>query len=102
MLRKCPIQRFDPPLILYAPLYCPHSAYVYWRLLSTDPEAAAQVVLAEKPPISDDTFQLDSSVLDTLVRALLCVWGCGCVLCGILVSVNVRVHVCLFGRFANE
>ena len=26
--------------------------YIYWRLLSTDPEAAKQVVLAEKPHIS--------------------------------------------------
>ena len=31
--------------------------YVYWRLLSTDPEAAKQVVLAEKPVISDDTYK---------------------------------------------
>jgi len=27
-------------------------AYVYWRLLSTDPQAAKAVVLSEKPPIS--------------------------------------------------
>jgi AP-1 complex subunit beta-1 len=42
-------------------------AYVYWRLLATDPEAATQVVLADKPVISDDTYQLDSAVLDTLL-----------------------------------
>ena len=41
--------------------------YVYWRLLSTDPEAAQAVVLAAKPVISDDTFQLDPSVLDMLI-----------------------------------
>jgi len=41
--------------------------YVYWRLLSTDPEAAQAVVLASKPVISDDTFQLDPSVLDVLI-----------------------------------
>nr|CAD1828380.1 unnamed protein product [Ananas comosus var. bracteatus] len=34
-------------------------AYIYWRLLSTDPEAAKDVVLAEKPVISDDSNLLD-------------------------------------------
>uniref|UniRef100_A0A0D9VU42 Beta-adaptin appendage C-terminal subdomain domain-containing protein n=1 Tax=Leersia perrieri TaxID=77586 RepID=A0A0D9VU42_9ORYZ len=42
-------------------------AYIYWRLLSTDPEAAKDVVLAEKPVISDDSNQLDSSLLDDLL-----------------------------------
>ncbi|VAH91912.1 unnamed protein product [Triticum turgidum subsp. durum] len=43
-------------------------AYIYWRLLSTDPEVAAKdVVLAEKPVISDDSNQLDSSLLDELL-----------------------------------
>lgn len=41
--------------------------YVYWRLLSTDPEAAQAVVLAAKPVISDDTFQLEPAVLDMLI-----------------------------------
>jgi len=44
--------------------------YIYWRLLSTDPEAAKQVVLAEKPNITDDTFSLDPSVLDELISHL--------------------------------
>ena len=44
--------------------------YIYWRLLSTDPEAAKQVVLAEKPNISDDTFSLDPAVLDELISHL--------------------------------
>lgn len=44
--------------------------YIYWRLLSTDPEAAKQVVLAEKPNISDDTFSLDPTVLDELISHL--------------------------------
>eukprot|EP00898_Chlorokybus_atmophyticus_P008524 jgi/Chlat1/8673/Chrsp88S00666 len=43
-------------------------AYVYWRLLSTDPEAAKDVVLAEKPVISDDANQLDPALLDELLR----------------------------------
>ena len=40
--------------------------YVYW-LLSTEPEAAKQVVLAEKPVISDDTFKIDRGLLDKLI-----------------------------------
>jgi len=44
--------------------------YIYWRLLSTDPEAAKKVVLAEKPNIADDTFTLDPSVLDELISHL--------------------------------
>ncbi|KAL6544103.1 hypothetical protein OROGR_010600 [Orobanche gracilis] len=42
-------------------------AYIYWRLLSTDPEAAKDVVLAEKPVISDDSNQIDPSLLDELL-----------------------------------
>ncbi|KAJ6704890.1 ADAPTOR COMPLEX SUBUNIT BETA FAMILY MEMBER [Salix purpurea] len=42
-------------------------AYIYWRLLSTDPEAAKDIVLAEKPVISDDSNLLDSSLLDELI-----------------------------------
>ncbi|KAI9915200.1 hypothetical protein PsorP6_007066 [Peronosclerospora sorghi] len=41
--------------------------YVYWRLLSANPEAAHAVVLAEKPVISDDTFALEPSMLDELI-----------------------------------
>jgi len=44
--------------------------YIYWRLLSTDPEAAKQVVLAEKPQITDDSFSLDPTVLDELISHL--------------------------------
>lgn len=42
-------------------------AYIYWRLLSTDPEAAKDVVLAEKPVITDDSNQLDPTLLDELL-----------------------------------
>ena len=41
--------------------------FVYWRLLSTDPEAARQVVLADKPTISGDTSDLDPTLLDELI-----------------------------------
>ncbi|XP_024519584.1 beta-adaptin-like protein B [Selaginella moellendorffii] len=42
-------------------------AYIYWRLLSTDPEAAKDVVLAEKPTINDDSNMLEPSLLDELL-----------------------------------
>lgn len=41
--------------------------YVYWRLLSSNPDAAKAVVLAEKPTIKDDSFSLEPSLLDQLV-----------------------------------
>lgn len=44
--------------------------YVYWRLLSANPEAANAVVLAEKPVISDDTYALDPSILDELISKI--------------------------------
>ena len=44
--------------------------YVYWRLLSSDPEAARAVVLSEKPEIRDDTFTLDSSLLEDLMNQI--------------------------------
>ncbi|CAD6187762.1 unnamed protein product [Caenorhabditis auriculariae] len=43
------------------------SKYIYWRLLSADPAAAKQVVLAEKPLISEETDLLEPSLLDQLV-----------------------------------
>eukprot|EP00276_Gloeochaete_wittrockiana_P004635 CAMPEP_0184659200 /NCGR_PEP_ID=MMETSP0308-20130426/28715_1 /TAXON_ID=38269 /ORGANISM="Gloeochaete witrockiana, Strain SAG 46.84" /LENGTH=861 /DNA_ID=CAMNT_0027098849 /DNA_START=272 /DNA_END=2857 /DNA_ORIENTATION=- len=44
--------------------------YIYWRLLSTDPEAAKSVVLGDKPVISDDTNLLDPSLLDDLISQM--------------------------------
>lgn len=44
--------------------------YVYWRLLSSDPEAARAVVLAEKPEIADDTYSLEPSLLEDLMSQL--------------------------------
>ncbi|KAJ1413438.1 adaptin N terminal region-domain-containing protein [Ochromonadaceae sp. CCMP2298] len=41
--------------------------YVYWRLLSSDPEAARAVVLSQKPEIGDDTTALDPALLDELI-----------------------------------
>jgi len=44
--------------------------YVYWRLLSSDPEAARAVVLSEKPEINDDTHALSPQLLDDLVSQI--------------------------------
>ena len=44
--------------------------YIYWRLLSSDPEAARAVVLSEKPEITDDTFSLDPSLLEDLMSQI--------------------------------
>ncbi|KAI6239157.1 AP complex subunit beta [Aphelenchoides fujianensis] len=41
--------------------------YIYWRLLSADPTAAKEVVLAEKPLISEETDLLEPSLLSKLV-----------------------------------
>ena len=44
--------------------------YIYWRLLSSDPEAARAVVLSTKPDIGDDTFCLDPSLLEDLISQI--------------------------------
>ncbi|KAF1458741.1 AP-1 complex subunit beta-1, partial [Spheniscus mendiculus] len=41
--------------------------YIYWRLLSTDPVAAKEVVLAEKPLISEETDLIEPTLLDELI-----------------------------------
>ena len=41
--------------------------FIYWRLLSTDPEAAKLVVLGDKPVIEDDTFRLEPNLLNVLI-----------------------------------
>ncbi|CAB3402578.1 unnamed protein product [Caenorhabditis bovis] len=41
--------------------------FIYWRLLSADPAAAKNVVLAEKPLISEETDLLEPSLLEQLV-----------------------------------
>lgn len=41
--------------------------YIYWRLLSTDPVAAKEVVLAEKPLISEETDLIEPTLLEELI-----------------------------------
>jgi AP-1 complex subunit beta-1 len=45
-------------------------AYVYWRLLSSDPGVTKGVVLAEKPPITSTIQSLSPALLDTLLGEL--------------------------------
>jgi len=42
--------------------------YIYWRLLSSDPEAAKKVVLGEKPLIEDTSSDLEPNLLDNLIH----------------------------------
>lgn len=44
--------------------------YIYWRLLSSDPEAARAVVLAQKPEIGDDTFVIEPELLNELISQI--------------------------------
>ena len=44
--------------------------YIYWRLLSTDPVAAKNVVLAEKPLISEETDLLEPAMLKELISQI--------------------------------
>lgn len=41
--------------------------FMYWRLLSTNPAATRDIVLAEKPPISTETDRMDKGTLDQLL-----------------------------------
>ncbi len=41
--------------------------FMYWRLMAIDPNLAAQIVLTDKPRISEDISGYDPSLLDVLV-----------------------------------
>ncbi|QDS71558.1 AP-1 complex subunit beta-1 [Venturia effusa] len=45
-------------------------AYVYWRLLSSDPRITKNVVLSEKPPITTTIQSLPPALLETLIGEL--------------------------------
>lgn len=47
-------------------------AYVYWRLLSntTEPDAAKNIVLSQKPPITTTIHSLPSALLDQLLEEM--------------------------------
>lgn len=44
--------------------------YIYWRLLTTNPENAASIILAEKPLISSETDLIEPSLLNELILNL--------------------------------
>jgi vesicle coat complex subunit len=41
-------------------------AYMYWRLLSTDMNAAKEIVMGEKPPITAESERLDAATLEEM------------------------------------
>lgn len=41
--------------------------YIYWRMLSTNPELAKRIILGDKPTISEDSSNIESQLLDKLV-----------------------------------
>ncbi|KOS18247.1 AP-1 complex subunit beta [Escovopsis weberi] len=41
-------------------------AYMYWRLLSTNMDAAKQIVMGEKPPITAESERLEASTLEEM------------------------------------
>lgn len=43
-------------------------AYIYWRLLLTDAELTRKIVFAERPTISDQSYTVESQVLDKLIE----------------------------------
>lgn len=45
-------------------------AYVYWRLLSSDPQVTKNIVLAERPPIHTTIQSLPPALLDELLKEL--------------------------------
>lgn len=46
---------------------CRDRGFMYWRLLSTDPTTAREIVLSEKPAISTETDRMDRQLLDQLL-----------------------------------
>lgn len=44
--------------------------YIYWRLLSSNPEATKQVVLGDKPTIKDESQTLEKNLLEKLITDL--------------------------------
>ena len=45
-------------------------AFIYWCLLQDGPKAAEDVVLTEKPQITDDTHRFDPAILNDLIAEL--------------------------------
>lgn len=44
--------------------------YVYWRMLTSDPEMAKEIILEEKPLISEHSEHIEPALLDSLISYL--------------------------------
>jgi vesicle coat complex subunit len=42
--------------------------FIYWRLLSHNPELAKKIVFSERPAISEQSYTLEQELLDKLVE----------------------------------
>lgn len=42
--------------------------FIYWRLIATNPQLAKKIVFSERPLISDQSYTIDSDLLDKLVE----------------------------------
>lgn len=42
--------------------------FIYWRLIATSPQLAKKVVFSERPLISEQSYTIDSELLDKLVQ----------------------------------
>ena len=72
--------------------------YIYWRLLSTDPAAAKEVVLAEKPLISEETDLLEPTLLDELICHI---GSLASVIASFIIRANF-LHNCIFQKVYIE
>lgn len=45
-------------------------AYIYWRLLSIDPEGTKDIVLCDKPPISEQYYTYEATMIEKLIEQL--------------------------------
>lgn len=41
--------------------------YIYWRMLSENPQEAKEIILCEKPAISEDSGHIEPQLLDKLI-----------------------------------
>jgi vesicle coat complex subunit len=41
--------------------------YIYWRMLSSNPEMAKEIIMGQKPTISEDSGSLEPHLLDKLI-----------------------------------
>ena len=42
-------------------------AYIYWRLIAKYPKLAMDIVFAERPPITEESYKKESGKLDQLI-----------------------------------